>query len=221
MATRPDLPRTRSSKPPIAARTRVLGSILIGIVLAVPVSLATSWDPFLLVSWDFASLAFVASIWIRIWNLDADQTARIAVREDPTRATADLLTLGAAVASLAAVGAVLGRAAASHGSTQVLLAGLAVVSIVLSWWVVHTVFTLRYARLYYQGTEGGIDFNEADPPGYSDFAYLAFTIGMTFQVSDTDLKTKLIRKTALRHGLLSFMFSTCILATTVNLIGNL
>ena len=94
-------------------------------------------------------------------------------------------------------------------------------SVVLAWAVVHTVFSLRYADLYYEGEPGGIDFNEDDPPSYSDFAYLAWTIGMTFQVSDTDLKTQAIRRTALRHGLLSYMFGALIIATTINLIAGL
>jgi uncharacterized membrane protein len=87
--------------------------------------------------------------------------------------------------------------------------------------MVHTVFMLRYAQLYYAGEQGGIDFNQADPPTYTDFAYLAFTIGMTFQVSDTPLRSKVIRRTALRHALLSYLFGTGILATTINLVASL
>jgi uncharacterized membrane protein len=86
---------------------------------------------------------------------------------------------------------------------------------------VHTVFTLRYARLYYLDEDGGIDFNEADPPRYSDFAYLAFTIGMTFQVSDTDIQDKTIRATILRHMWLSYVFGAVIVAITINLIAGL
>jgi uncharacterized membrane protein len=87
--------------------------------------------------------------------------------------------------------------------------------------VVHTVYTLRYARLYYSDTDGGIDFSDPDPPTYADFAYMAFTIGMTSQVSDTEIESKAIRAEALRQGLLSFLFGTGILASTVNLIANL
>ena len=100
-------------------------------------------------------------------------------------------------------------------------AGLALVSVFVSWTLVHTLFTLKYARLYYSGTVGGIDFNESEDPQYSDFAYLAFTIGMTFQVSDTDLQTKTIRRTALRHALISFPLGTVIIATSINLVAGL
>ena len=82
-------------------------------------------------------------------------------------------------------------------------------------------FTSRYARLYYTGPDGGIDFNQDAPPRYSDFAYLAFTIGMTFQVSDPDLQTADIRATALRQGLLFYLLGAVILATTINLVSGL
>ena len=94
-------------------------------------------------------------------------------------------------------------------------------TVALSWLVVHTVFTLRYAMLYYTGKDGGVNFNQPTPPRYSDFAYLAFTIGMTFQVSDTDLETPAIRATALRQALLSYLFGAVILGTTINLVAGL
>jgi uncharacterized membrane protein len=196
-------------------------SAVLGIALAVPLSLVTSQVPFALLAWDLASLAFVTSVWATIWHFDGAQTERLAAREDPTRTVADLLTLGAAVASLVAVGVLLGQAARSRGATQELLAGLGLASVSLSWLTVHTVFALRYAKLYYDGPDGGIEFKDEPRPVYSDFAYLAFTIGMTYQVSDTDLRTNEIRRTALRHGLLSFVFGTGIVATTINLIASL
>ena len=92
---------------------------------------------------------------------------------------------------------------------------------VLSWVLVHVVHTLTYARLYYTDEEGGVDFNTPSPPRYSDFAYLAFIIGMTFQVSDTALQASRMRAVALRQALLSYLFGTVIIATTINLIVNL
>jgi uncharacterized membrane protein len=100
-------------------------------------------------------------------------------------------------------------------------AALALVSVFVSWILVHTVFALKYARLYYAGTPGGIDFNEAEAPDYADFAYLSFTIGMTFQVSDTKTETKQIRRTALRHAWLSFPLAAVIIATSINLVSGL
>ena len=92
----------------------------------------------------------------------------------------------------------------------------------LSWACLHTVFTLRYARAYYSGkTAGGINFNEESPPDYRDFAYVSFTIGLTFQVSDTNLASKQIRRIALRHALLSFLFGAVIISLTINLVASL
>ncbi len=88
--------------------------------------------------------------------------------------------------------------------------------------MVHTIFTLRYAALYYRtGTPGGIDFNQVAPPRYRDFAYVAFTLGMTFQVSDTDITDSEIRATALRHALLAYLFGTLVIAVTVNMLAGL
>jgi uncharacterized membrane protein len=102
-----------------------------------------------------------------------------------------------------------------------LQAGFALVSVFVSWTLVHTVFTLKDARLYYTGQPGGIDFNETAAPDYRDFAYLSFTIGTTFQVSDTDIQTKQIRPTALRHAWLSFPLGAVIIATSINLVAGL
>ena len=80
-----------------------------------------------------------------------------------------------------------------------MLAALGLLSVAVSWFTVHTIFALRYALLYYADPEGGVDFNQDEPPCYRDFAYLAMTVGTTFQVSDTDLHTTGIRVTVLRH----------------------
>ena len=192
-----------------------------GIVAGVPIALLSTWAIYPLAAWDAGALAYIASVWIRVWRLSPSETARLAGQEDPTHVTTDLLILCAAVVSLVAVGFILGRAANSSGSTQVALAALGVASVALSWLLVHTIYTLRYARLYYEDPPGGVDFLEDAPPDYGDFAYLAFTLGMTFQVSDTSLKSKPFRRTALRHGLLSFVFVTGIIASSVNLVANL
>jgi uncharacterized membrane protein len=154
---------------------------------------------------------------VKIAPLGEEETARLAEREDPTRATADVLVLSAATASLVAVAAILARVGALDTTAQLAHFMLGLGSVVLSWGVVHTIFTLRYARMYYEDDDGGVDFNEREPPRYTDFAYLSFT----FQVSDTDLQTKEFRRVALRHALLSFVFGTGIFATTINLVASL
>jgi len=98
---------------------------------------------------------------------------------------------------------------------------LGISSVVLAWLAVHTVFTLRYAQLYYADEPGGINFHEEDPPNYGDFAYLAFTLGMTFQTSDPEFNAKVIRRTALQHSLISYLFGAVILALVINIVASL
>lgn len=191
---------------------------VLGVVAAVVAGVLGSWSYAPLVGWDVAVLVFSGWVWAATARMDAPTTQAHATAEDPARASSDLIVLVAAVASLAAVGVVLVEASSAKGLTQGLLAGLGVASVALSWFTVHTLFMLRYAMLYYGDPGGGIDFNQDEKPVYSDFAYLAFTLGMTFQVSDTDLTTRAIRATALRHGLLSYLFGAVILATAINFV---
>jgi uncharacterized membrane protein len=175
--------------------------------------------------YDAAALFYVGRVWVTIWPLDAAGTSALAAREDPTRPAADLVVLLAAVASLGAIAVVIVQSHSSHGSLQGVEIGLGAGSVVVSWLLVHTIFTLKYARLYYRGgdtaAEGGVDFEHKVRPPYSDFAYLAFTVGMTFQVSDTDLQTAEYRRLALAHALLSYLFGAVILAATINLVAGL
>jgi uncharacterized membrane protein len=156
-----------------------------------------------------------------MWGLDPEQTAREAARDDPTRVGSDLVLLVAAVVSLVAVGIVIGRGGAGSGGPRWLEIGLSIASVVISWSVVHTIYTLRYARLYYSGPDGGADFHQKSAPCFGDFAYLAFTVGMTFQVSDTELNTSAFRRCVLRHALLSYLFGTVIVALTINFVAGL
>ena len=204
-----------------SAATRILAAFVAGSVVALPVAALSSWWLFPLLAWDFACVVYGCWVWGTIWRRDAASTARLAVRVDPTRAIADVLVQAAAIASLVAVGVVLGHAAKHQGAEQVLLAALGVVSVALSWVVVHTVYTLRYAQLYYTPPEGGVQFNGPEPPCFSDFAYLAFTLGMTYQVSDTSLQSKLMRRVVLRHALLSYLFGTVIVAMMINVVAGL
>jgi uncharacterized membrane protein len=217
------MPKDRDESPShgVSARRRAATAGVVGILVGAGSGAFIPWPLTPLVAWDVAALTFVTWIWLRIWKMDAVATARHAEQEDPTRAAADLLVLTAAVTSLIAVGYVLVRAASSSGFVQGLQAGFGAASVVVSWSVVHTVYALRYARLYYAGVDGGADFHQSTKPQYSDFAYLSFTVGMTFQVSDTELNETSFRATVLRHSLLSYLFGTVIVALTINLVGGL
>jgi uncharacterized membrane protein len=203
------------------ASMRVAVLVTLGSIAFVLTLLAGGGGLAPVVGWDAGALVYIVWIWLSIWWLDAEGTARRAVRDDPARIVADGLLLSASVVSLVAVGAVLIKAGHNQGTAKHVLIGVGIVSVGIAWTMVHTVFTLRYTRLYYEKHPGGVSFNERDRPRYTDFAYLAFTIGMTFQVSDTDIQNKEIRATALRHGLLSYVFGAVIVATTINLIAGL
>lgn len=184
-------------------------------------ALALSWQAAILVGWDVAALCYLIWTWNTVGGLDSAGTKRHANVEDASRRVAEAIVLVAGVALLAAVGLVLVKAGQSQGGTKAYLITIGILSVVFSWTTVHTVFTLRYARSHYQAPEGGVDFNEKDPPAYLDFAYLAFTIGMTFQVSDTDLTTKQIRRIALSHALMSYLFGAVIVALAINIVASL
>jgi uncharacterized membrane protein len=183
-----------------SARTKLLVSVGAAIAGGTAAAVAGAGRAAPLIGWDILALVFGGWVWSTVWRLDAESTTSDAMREDPSRDLADVVLLGAAIASLIAVGVELVGAGHASGNVKYLQAGFALVSVFVSWTLVHTVFTLKYARLYYTGQPGGIDFNEIAAPDYRDFAYLSFTIGMTFQVSDTDIQAKQIRRTALRRA---------------------
>jgi uncharacterized membrane protein len=162
----------------------------------------------------------VGWVWISVAGADAAATARLARAEDPSRAVAEAVLIAAGGASLIAVAFTLSQASRAHAPGRGLLTALALTSVALAWSSVHTVYALRYARLYYTPPDGGIDFH-GERPDYGDFAYLGLTIGMTFQVSDTDLTGKRVRRTALHHALTSYVFGTVIVAITVSSVAAL
>ena len=204
-----------------SARQKMTVALVVGVLAGALSAVAGLGNASPLVGWDIAALVFTAWSWLVILPMDAGRTLSHSQRENPSHAAADVVLLGAAVASLIAVGTVLFGAGHAPGSTKYLQAGFAVASVLVSWTLVHTVFTLRYARAFYAPPVGGIDFNDSDDPDYRDFAYLAFTIGMTFQVSDTDLTVKPVRRLALRHALISFPMTAVIIAATINLVSGL
>jgi len=213
------------------ANTRVSISTLIGLVAGVLVGLLLGWMYAAVIAFDVAALLFLVWTWAAVGRMDADQTAQHATREDPTRQATRLIVLAACVASLGSVGYLLARAAKEQGALQAAVAALALGSVAVSWFVVHGLFTLHYAELYYggggdpakpgAGKAGGIDFGLDTPPRYSDFAYLAFTVGMTYQLSDTPLTTRALRQSVLRHALLSYLFGALIIGASVNFVVSL
>jgi uncharacterized membrane protein len=205
----------------ISATARVVASGTLGLAVGLLTGLFALPQLAALIGWDVAVAAFLVMVWSTVWRLGPEATQDRAVQLDPRRRLANAVVIVAGVAVLAAVALALVRAGHAHGETRDLLVTIGLVSVASSWLAIQTVFTLRYAELFYQGKPGGIDFNEPDRPNYVDFAYLTFTVGMTFQVSDTNITSKLIRRTALAHALISYFFGAVILAVAINLVASL
>jgi uncharacterized membrane protein len=209
------------------ALRRLVTAAAVGLVVGGALATAVNWQVAVLGGWDATALTFLVAIWAMIVHADGPRTRHLATREDINRDSARLLLLVASAASLVAVSIALGQARQETGTEQVSLVSIATLTVVVSWTVVNTVFTLRYADFYYRFTDLGIDFGESagssstEQPDYRDFAYLAFTIGMTYQVSDTTLRDRRIRRTVLLHALLSYLFGVVIVATGVNAIAGL
>ncbi|WP_241037741.1 DUF1345 domain-containing protein [Blastococcus litoris] len=206
-------------RPTILSWRRLLICLAGGLVAAGLAVLAGVPEIAVLVGWAVAAGALLVWVWRISWPRDPDGTKRLAEEEGQTRVT-DTAVLGAAVASLAAVAEALVRSS-SGGAVGVVTVVLGVLVVIVSWALVNTVFALKFARHFYSGGDGGIDFGQRDPPAYSDFAYLAFTVGMSFAVPDTQIADTSIRKVALGHALLSYLFGTVVIAVAVNLVTNL
>jgi uncharacterized membrane protein len=204
----------------LAERRYVIG-LVAGLICAGTLSAFVPWEATVLLGWDAALMVFGVAVWATILPMTPEQTEDHARQEIPNLHAADSVIIGAAVACLGAVGLILMKAANSAGGMKAFLIGVGVLSVVLSWAALHTIFTLRYARIYYSGTAGGVDFKAGEPPDYPDFAYLAFTIGMTFQVSDTNLTSKAIRRIALTHALISYLFGAVIVGLVINVVSSL
>jgi len=173
--------------------------------------------------WITASVVFLAWTWAVIWRMDAAATRQHALHyeRDGTRHVSHVMVTAAGLTSFAGVGYLL---YATSGTKPDLAAGVVgILSVFGSWFVIHTVYTLRYARLYYTASDPqrpGMGF-DGDPPTYLDFAYVAFTIGMCYSVPDNGLSNRQLRLTVLSHGMVSYLFGTFIIAMMLNLVGGL
>jgi uncharacterized membrane protein len=206
-----------SSRDTVAIRISI--AVVLGVAVALAVGNTVGWR-FALAGWVVTAGIYVVWTQLIIRGMDAEQTCKYVTREDPTRWVADVVIVSASVASLGGVGYVV--AAGSHsGAGAIEAAVVGILTVAASWCAVHTLFTVHYARLYYSDEPGGINFHDPEPPRFRDFAYVAFTVGMTYQVSDTEIGLTSIRATVLRHALLSYLLGAVVLAVTINLIAGL
>jgi uncharacterized membrane protein len=190
-----------------------VGGILIGaVVLALT-------DALLGVLSGIASTAtlFVLPGWWALWPVDAEATSRHAQRDEFEPRLEESVVVVWSLAGLIAVALLL---LVGRTEERPVVALLALASVAMSWAGLHLMYAARYAFLFYSEAPAGIDFNASDPPAYRDFLYFSYNLGMTYQVSDTNVSSRTIRAVVLRHCLLSYVFGTVILATTINLIAS-
>lgn len=206
------------------ALPRIAIALAVGTAIGALLSLRYSFAIAFLGGWNAGGLTLLALAWLLIATADATTTKQRAAREDPGRTAATIVVVLASLAGLMAVTVLVRRPAATAPTEQAELVGLCLSTVIVSWTLTHTVFTLRYAHLHYRHddrTVGGAQFPGTERPRYLDFAYLAFTVGMTFQVSDTAVTSPRIRHTILLHAVLSFLYTTAILAFVLNLVAGI
>jgi uncharacterized membrane protein len=181
----------------------------------------------LMIAWDVFSFTVILITWVIYFTRPTDQIRKLAQKEDGSLVYVFMLVLVSSFASMFTIMLLIISKEIAKTPAMIYVP-VAVGGMLLSWVLVHTTFTTHYARLFYRGgeedakkCEKGLDFPSELEPDYLDFAYFAFVIGMTFQVSDVQITSRHIRRVALIHGLLSFGLNTFVVALTINLIAGL
>jgi uncharacterized membrane protein len=210
----------------LARLNRAAGRLTLGV--SVGLLTATFWPAEhsmavrVLAGWDAGAFMVLAVMWAIVLTADPRDTKRRAAVADPGRRAVWVLVILASAIGLFAGAVVMRHAATIDPTRRNLLIGLCLVAVMTAWTLTHTVFTLRYAHLYYRSDErdgeGGLEFLGKKPPSDLDFAYFAFTVGMCFQVSDVGVSSPQMRRAVLSHALLSFVYNTAILALSLNLL---
>ncbi|AII10798.1 DUF1345 domain-containing protein [Rhodococcus opacus] len=208
---------------PTSAIPRVAAAVVVGVAAGVLGGVSTTAALGSLIGIAAAAAVFVVSGWAVLWPMDAAATRRNVGREDFRPIVDELVVVTAASGGLGAIIALQVAGGSSAGTAH---AAVALIGVFLAWAALHLMYAARYAFLYYEGsgpeqTTGGIDFNSTAPPAFRDFFYFSYNLGMTYQVSDTDVSSPEIRAVALRHCLLSYVFGAVILATTINLVAGI
>jgi uncharacterized membrane protein len=181
----------------------------------------------LLISWDAFALVELILAWVVIAHAHPAEVRRAVRLQDSGRRIILLLIVASSCISLVAVAVELASGNRLMGIPTGVGFSLGILAVLLSWIMVHTMFTLHYAHMYYSGhaisksaPTGGLAFPGEQNPDYLDFAYFSFTIGMTWQVSDVAISSGRFRRVALLHSVLSFGFNTIILAIAVSIVSS-
>ncbi len=203
-----------------AASTRLAASAAAAVVVGLVVATVTDVPLGVLAGIATLPAVFDLSAIVALSPMDGDTTRANSRREVFRPVVEEGIVVVIAIGSVAGIAVLqmLGDTASRNAAAAVGLLG-----VFTTWAMLHLMYSTRYANLYYdEGRHGsGIDFNNDDPPSYRDFQYFSFTLGMTYAVSDCNISTTAIRGVALRHGIISFVFGTVILAATINLVAGI
>ncbi len=203
---------------------RITWRLLIGVIVGVPLGLLVplgGGDDALiriLACYALSGIAFVGPLGYTILTEDPADTRSRMEGGDGERRLSDVAVVVVGLASLLGV-ALLLISSRSDGDAKVAAAIVGLGSVAVGWLCVQSIYTVRYARIYYATDQPPIDFNDDEDPGLSDFAYFSINLGMTYQVSDTNVRTRSLRKVILAHTMLSYLYGTVVIATTVNLVA--
>jgi len=199
-------------------RPRLLGAVLVAVLIFA--ALPSSWpaNSRLLVAWDIGVVCYLALAFAMAVRSSTAQMQERAAQEDESAVVVLALTLAASVASLAAIAAQLTGIQDDGGAQQAFRLSIAAITILCSWFFVHTIYAIHYAHEYYGdgGERRGLAFPHEGRPDYWDFLYFSFNLGAAAQTSDVVIVSRRMRRLALAHTILSFLFNTTILALAVN-----
>lgn len=213
----------------IDAHHKMYISLAVAAVVFFCIRTVLSTTGVVLLTWSSFALTVIILDWILILSCHPKEVRKVASLEDANRT---LIFAFVIVASLVSLVSILFLLKSDKNLSEAAITGhvvLSMVSVVVSWWLVHTIFTMRYAHMYYStdpdGDDkkpiGGLQFPNEDEPDYLDFVYFSFVLGTTFQVSDVEISARPIRRLALVHGLIAFAFNTAILALSINVVSGL
>lgn len=185
----------------------------------------------IILSWLSCASVIIITDWLIILSSHPREMRKIARLRDSNRFMILLFIITGSCVSLFAIIFLLKASKSDHHGDVTHLVMLAIGSVIVSWWMLHTVFTMSYAHMYYTATPdpddaendviGGLQFPDEKNPDYLDFVYFSFVVGMTFQVSDVEIASRPIRRLVLLHGLISFAFNTAIVALSINVVSGL
>ncbi len=213
----------------IDAHVRLMIAIAVSVIVFFCFRDSLTWPELALSCWIGCALTIIILNWIIMLTSHPREVKKIAKLQDSSRYFLFVFIITAAVVSLVAIVFLL---KSSHGISAAAKNAhilLSISAVAVSWWLVHTVFTSRYAHMYYDTDTddgkilpgGGLQFPDTEDPDYLDFVYFAFVVGMTFQVSDVVITHRSIRRLCLVHSLISFIFNTLIVALSINVISGM